>query len=442
MAISKTKECYVYVTLPGQTEPVTAGRFVVDYVKPHAPVGIFVYRKSYLDRDDFIPLDPVNLPHREEQYEQRILDGLFGAFRDASPDFWGRQVIDRSQLAQGGAVGFTDFDYLLNGPEDRVGALSFGTNVEPPPPVRDFSRRFNLTELMELATKIEGMEVIKSSSAQGTQAEQLLLARTSMGGARPKASVWGESDGKLWLAKFKASKDRWNDPRVEHATLLLAKACSIRVVNTHVETIGGSDVLFSERFDRDTTDGLHLMKKKQVISGLTVLNDTDVASARTRWSYPLLATEIRKFSAKPDDDARELYRRMVFNALITNTDDHPRNHALMMDGRGWRLSPAYDLTPRPAISATRQHAMSVGKDAWGNPSSEGLTQTLLSQSNEFCYPQEEAKTLIISMSDTIQKSWEPLFLAEGVKQVECDMLRSAFTPEVLLQGVEKLRKKR
>lgn len=441
MAISETQECFVYVTLPGQTEAVTAGKFLVDYKDRHAPVGYFVYRKAYMQHPDSISLDPVNLPFREGQYEQHILDGLFGAFRDASPDFWGRQVIDRSQLAQGGAVGFTDFDYLLNGPEDRVGALSFGTNVEPPPPVRDFSRRFNLTELMELATKIEGMEVIEDSSAQGTQAEQLLLARTSMGGARPKASVWGESDGKLWLAKFKASKDRWNDPRVEHATLLLAKACGIRVVNTHVETIGGSDVLFSERFDRDTTDGLDLMKKKQVISGLTVLNDTDVASARTRWSYPLLVTEIRKFSVKPDDDARELYRRMVFNALITNTDDHPRNHALMMDGRGWRLSPAYDLTPRPTISPTRHHAMSVGKDAQGNPSSEGLTQTLLSQCEDFCYSQAQAEALIVRTSDIIQKSWEPLFLEEGVKHVECDMLRSAFTPEVLLEGVEQLRKK-
>ena len=171
-----------------------------------------------------------------------------------------------------------------------------------------------------------------------------------MGGARPKAKI---VDGnRLWVGKFPEKEDRFNLQRVEYATLELAHRCGIDTCNSRLEPVGGKDVLMVERFDREYTEGGYL--RFGLVSGFTMLDADEYYLDRDRWSYPLLADQLRRWSEKPNEDRIELFRRMVFNAAVTNNDDHPRNHAVHRTARGWHLTPAYDLVPVPLVSLERR----------------------------------------------------------------------------------------
>ncbi len=170
-------ECYVYIVLPGETEFVTAGKFVLTADRHGIPTGRFVYGRSYLARPNAVPIDPVELKLTTETFETRRLKGVFGALRDAAPDYWGRLVIEKH--ARKTPLG--ELDYLLYSPENRTGALSFGLNREPPAPRRRFSSTLDLAELQRLADAILADEELPVDP-DVEQAQALLLASTSMGG--------------------------------------------------------------------------------------------------------------------------------------------------------------------------------------------------------------------------------------------------------------------
>ena len=158
-----------------------------------------------------------------------------------------------------------------------------------------------------------------------------------MGGARPKAVV--EYEGGLWIAKFGRTDDRWNESRVEHGMLALARACGLDVADSRTETVGGRDVLLVRRFDREREDDGRTAagyRRHRMVSALTLLRTGDGLADRGDWSYLMLADEVRRASARPEDDLRELFGRICFNAAVSNLDDHPRNHALAgrRDGSG------------------------------------------------------------------------------------------------------------
>ena len=345
--ISKTppSECFVYITLPGQTEAVTAGRFQLTTDRSGTPVGRFVYGRSYLDRREAVEIDPVELRlARGATYQTTGLKGVFGALRDAGPDYWGRAVIERHV----GKAPLGELDYLLESPDDRAGALGFGLGVEPPAPRRNFNQTIELEKLQAIADGlIQDEERNKPADEAAAQVQELLLIGTSMGGARPKAVV-EDADG-LWLAKFNTPHDRWNMARVEHAMLVLARTCGLNIADSRVIDVGGRDVLLVKRFDRVKTQAGYL--RGRMVSALTLLRADDTHNTRDRWSYVLLAEELRRVTADPKRNALELFRRMLFNGLISNTDDHPRNHAVLAMNDTWSLSPAYDLTP-PIRSAS------------------------------------------------------------------------------------------
>jgi serine/threonine-protein kinase HipA len=401
---------YVYVTLPGETTAVTAGRFEHTVGRNGVAVGRFVYGRRYRDRADAVEIDPVDLTLGRSGFETVRLNGLFGAFRDAGPDFWGRRVIEKyAGLTQCG-----ELDYLLHSPDDRAGALGFGLGVEPPAPLRQFNRTLDLGRLQDLAEAVLSDQV----PTDAAQVEDLLLLGTSMGGARPKVVV--ESDDALWLAKFNRQDDRWNMARVEHATLQLARRCGLQVSDSQLVTVGGRDVLMVRRFDRTHTATGYC--RARMVSALTLLATDDTPSGRARWSYVVLAETLRRISMRPADDARELFRRMVFNALISNTDDHPRNHAAIAPGTGWRLSPAYDLTPTPAVSEERRDlAMACG--AGGRFANAA---NLLSECRRFLLDPDEASTLIDEMEAVVRMEWYPTFRSCGVDAADCDAIRTAF----------------
>ena len=404
--------CYVYITLPGQTEPVTAGLYELTENAGGSAVGRFVYGRSYLARADAVEIDPVELRLAPRLYETTLLGGVFGALRDAAPDYWGRLVIDRAHRT--GALG--EMDYLLQSPDDRAGALGFGFNEKPPSPVRQFNKTIHLDKLQETA-----LEIIKNKPLRGPEAQQvqkLMLLRTSMGGARPKAVV--EDDDGLWIAKFNRPDDAWNSARVEHAMLNLARNCGISVAESKVVRIARRDVLLASRFDREKTKGGYL--RHRMVSALTLLRTDDNVQDRAKWSYVLLAEELRRVCVEPRKVTAELFRRMCFNALVSNTDDHPRNHAILARERDWKLSPAYDITPSRQVSVEhRDLAMTVGD--LGRYAS---AQNLLSQCNRFLLDRAEAEAIVAQMASQVASTWYSVARKSGVTVKDCETIKGAF----------------
>src|SRR6185437_2424512 len=216
-----TSESFVYLMLPGATEFVAAGRFVLASDRAGVPFGRFVYGRSYLGRSDALPIDPVELPLSDRTYQTERLKGMFGALRDAGPDYWGRRIIEK--YAGLGELG--ELDYLLHSPDDRAGALGFGIQRDPPAPSRTYNRTVDLERLQTLADRLLAQETTGADGDENRQTEDLLLLGTSMGGARPKAVV--EDAGHLRVAKLNRQDDAFNHARVEHAMLLLGRECGI-----------------------------------------------------------------------------------------------------------------------------------------------------------------------------------------------------------------------
>ena len=414
-------ECFVYITLPGQTGPVTAGKFVLETDRRGVALGRFVYGRNYLARVDAVPIDPIELKLSEQTYETTRLNGVFGALRDAGPDYWGRRVIEK----HAGKPQLGELDYLLEAPDDHAGALGFGLGPIPPAPKREFNKTLALEKLQAIAEALI-RDDLQSNLSQGIQVQELMLLGTSMGGARPKAVV--EDSQGLWLAKFNRPDDRWNNARVEHAMLELAKNCGISAAESRMETVGGKDILLVKRFDREKSAEGYL--RARMISGLTLLRADETPMVRDRWSYVIMVEELRRVVAQPQKDAAELFRRMCFNALISNIDDHPRNHALIARGKDWKLSPAYDLTPTPMIALDRRDLAM----ACGDYGRAAHAANILSQHARFLLRQEEAAAIVTNMTEQIRTTWYNTVRACGVTEQDAAAISAAF----VYQGFDRM----
>ncbi|MDE0221922.1 MAG: HipA domain-containing protein [Spirochaetaceae bacterium] len=340
------------------------------------------------------------------------------AARGAHAAAGGRRVIERNS----GITELGEFDYLVQGPDDRAGAQGFGHTVEPPAARRRFNRTLDLAALQRAADAVLDDDR-EAAGAAADRVEELLLLGTSMGGARPKVVV--EHEGGLWLAKFGRTDDRWNESRVEHATLALARACGLNVADSRIEAVAGRDVLLVRRFDRERTDDGPTAaghRRHRMVSALTLLRTGDGLADRGDWSYLTLADEVRRASARPEHDLRELFGRICFNAAVSNLDDHPRNHALLAKGRQWRLSPAYDLTPSPVVARERRDlAMACGR--FGRYANRA---NLLTGHGRFLLDRSAAAALFDGIASTVRARWHTEMRRAGVSARDCEAIRSAF----------------
>ena len=411
--MTSERACYVFVVLPGKTEFTVAGRFRISETRAGSPLGEFVYGRSYLDRPNAVELDPVELRLAERVYRTGRMGGFFGVIRDSMPDYWGRLLIERRSAR----TVPEEFDYLMLGPDDRAGALGFSRQLEPPRPRRRFNAVVHLSRLQAAAHALLA-DRFEVTGAVADRARELLLAGTSMGGARPKAVV--EAGGALWMAKFGQEMERWNLPQVEHGLLRLARRCGLDAVESRVERVGDRDALLVRRFDREWAGDGYL--RHRMASTLTLLRADDSPTGRGRWSYLALADEVRRTSASPREDLRELFGRMCFNAAVSNLDDHPRNHAMLGQGRRWRLSPAYDLEPMPVVAVERRDlAMVCGPlGRWANRSN------LLGAAGRFLLERDQAGDIFHRVTDTIRASWHEIMRRAGVSGRDCERIRSAF----------------
>ncbi len=410
-----TFECFVYVHLPDQMTAATAGEFRMSEDGGEEANGEFAYGRDYVERVDAISLEPVELGLLcDGVLRTTRSNGIFGAMRDGCPDAWGRQIIDAS-LGPANA-GMSDSGYLLESPDDRAGALGFGLLPKPPAPVHSHRRLSDLGGVMAIADAIAGCDAGRDA---GAGVDGVLQAGTGLGGARPKVTI--EEEGALWVAKLPHPRDRWNNPRVEHATMMLAKACGVSTAETRIATVAGRDVLLVRRFDRKATKGGYT--RIRLLSGLTLL-DVDEED-RQRWSYLRLADEmVRHGFANLTGQLAQLFRRLTFNALVSNTDDHPRNHAFLGPRSGWELSPAYDLTPTPAIGQSRRLAMEcglAGRDA--------TRDNILSGCERFQLVRSSAEEIVDAMTTVVSSGWYPAMRAAGVTDQEAGSIRNAFVCE-------------
>lgn len=376
---------YVWVLLPEQPEPVVCGR--VSGRGPGADaIHDFVYGRSYRERREAIPLTPHDLPL--EPREMTTRRGLHGVLRDAAPDAWGRRVLIHrlGMRAEQAESELTEIDYLLLSTQTRPGALQFHDNPDQPPQPGVITADLELTS--------SAVEAVEQGHPLPPDLEAALAHGTSIGGARPKALV--QHEGERCIAKFASTTDVHPMVRLEHLALILAEQAGIEPVSSRRTSVLGKDVLLIRRFDTTDTDGIEY--RRHFFSALTAL-ELDEMTARYA-GYPELADYLRRYGRKPVQACRMLFRRMVFNILIGNTDDHARNHALFWDGRQIELTPAFDLSVIPRVGQEASQAMEVG-----NQGSRSTLSNALSQCARFGLTADEATELAEELHTVIREGW-------------------------------------
>ncbi len=400
------RELLVFMELDGETIPVgrlwTRARGVKD-------TASFEYDPSWLARRNAFGLDPVLPPARGQFHADRP---LFNAFTDPAPDRWGQTLLRRNELRRARAEGrqprtllAVDFLTLVDD-ETRLGALRFKdtgggdfltTTGRRVPPVLELPRLLSATSRV-----IDDKETDEDL--------QLILAPgTSLGGARPKASV-RDKDGHLLIAKFPRQDDEWPVTRWEAATMTLAEAAGIEVAPWRLHLVSKRPVLMARRFDRRGG------RRIPYISALTAL---DAADNEPR-SYLEIAEFLRQEGSKVNEDLRQLWRRIVFNMLVSNTDDHLRNHGFLREATGWRLAPAYDLNPMPTDVKPRVHALAID-EIDGTASLD----TALRIAPMFGMTQQVAAAIASEVSAAVGR-WRSAASRLGITPDEVERMSSAF----------------
>jgi serine/threonine-protein kinase HipA len=386
MSFERPREAFVWVWLPGAVKPVVAGR-----LDEEGGEVSFVYGRSYLERDDAIPLYHPELPLREGRI--RPLPGLDApsCILDARPDAWGQRVI-MSRL--GADAAYTDpadlglLPFLLESGSDRIGALDFqATSSDYVPREREAA---TLDELATSAQRVEdGVPLSPSLDAA-------LLRGSSVGGARPKALI---DDGPHRLiAKFSSNTDTYAVVQGEYVAMELARRAGLNVAPVQLTTALGKTVLLVERFDRIPGTA----ERRSVVSALTILGLNELAA---RWaSYAELAQIVRERFTEPAVTLRELFSRITFNILVGNTDDHARNQAAFWDGEMLALTPAYDICPQLRSGGEATQAMIIGDET--DPFKLSQVAGCVRRAHLYQLTESEAREIVDRQVQVIEGEWE------------------------------------
>lgn len=413
--LEPASQAFVWIWLPNATEPVVCGRMdLVDGIYR------FTYGRSYLTRRDAMPIWLPELPLEDRVIVPEAPAVIAGALRDAAPDQWGRRVVLNRQFNRRGRdVDTGDLDelnYMLMSGSDRIGALDFQTSP------RDYAPR--LQRDATLQDLLEAADAVERGLPLSPELEDALRHGTSIGGARPKAQLI-DKDRKL-IAKFSSARDTHNVVRGEYLAMRLARIVGLRVATVEIAVAEHKDVLLVERFDRVKRAQGWL--RKAMVSGLTV-QGLDELGARYA-SYAAFAEILRLRSSDPAGDTKELWSRMLFNILVGNTDDHARNHACFFDGQALRLTPAYDIDPRPRLGREANQAMAIlGDDR------RALVATALDASGAFGIRRDEAIAIAVWQLEMIHANFRTEATAAGLNAVEQDQLaRRAFLNPYVFEG--------
>lgn len=414
---SKQTSFVTFIYLPGETEAVPAGRLEMLESGHVTLASKFRYGDRYVLRHRAVALDPFALAlgpgsdqgPRDPMDAQGAVMAEFGVFRDASPDNWGRRVIENKLRKQGP---LSESEYIRHAGSNRMGALDFRVSPKEGESAGRLAGTMELEYLQEAAHRIDaGLEVPASLAV-------IFEAGVSMGGARPKAVI--EADGRQWLAKFSLDTDKYSIPAIEHATLRLAAAAGLAVPETRLEPLGRNKVaMLIERFDRVPVQEGYA--RRHFISGLTLLRTHESESPHRSYMDLSAVLASHGVSGHIEKDQTELFSRMVFNILVSNNDDHLRNHGFLHDAErgGWRLSPLYDVLPAPSLATERHLHLGVGM--------EGRLATLanaMSSHRAFGLSREKA-IAIIERIGSVVREWRVYFSEHGVSEEDMALIASA-----------------
>ena len=407
-----TIRTYVFVHL--EEGPVPAGLLTMTD-EPRNQFATFAYGRRYLERPDRIAVDPVALPLHEAGTSRtfRTEEGfaVFGGIRDAAPDGWGQYLMYK---AMGDRLP-SEIDLILASGEHRVGALAFGPTSAQPERITPWGdgpapgEEFTLAELAEAAERAQHVDELDENL------RALLAAGSSLGGARPKAAT--KIGDQPWIAKFQKRGDSFPECRVELATMRLASECGLDVPPLDFRCVLDRDIYLIERFDRIPHG--NWLERRPFASGLTMLgaHESEVSS----FSYADLAGAIRQFGTEVRQDLHELFRRMLLNILVTNDDDHLRNHGFLFDGEGWRLSPLYDVVPKPQLGLERRLVLGVGPEG-----RNATIENALAGAAVFDLGHDDAKAIAENMSRTVATRWEKLFIEAGISAADRKRFATCF----------------
>jgi len=405
-----SKEVWVYVDL--NENPMRVGKLWT-HVRKGRESASFEYDESWLTDPNHFSLEPALLL-TAGPYHTQADQPLFGSLGDSAPDRWGRVLMRRMERVIADREKrlprtLLEIDYLLMvNDEVREGALRFAL-----PPGGQFLANNNekkIPPLVDLPKLLNATERVIGEQAAEEDLKLLLAPGSSLGGARPKASVY-DKDGQLAIAKFPNKSDETNVVLWEAVALSLAQKANIRAPAWRIEKVLGRPVLISRRFDR--------IKKRRIpfLSAMSLLGARD----NEFHSYLEMVDALRRHGSRVEDDIKELWRRIVFNILISNTDDHLRNHGFLYDGCGWRLAPAYDLNPVPIEIKPRILTTAISLD-----DATASLELANSVADYFHIQPDERRAIIADVAKAVSK-WKETAKKLGLSSLEIDRMASAFS---------------
>ena len=414
MAIDE-KIIYVYDDF-SEDDPVLIGKLYVGVIKGGETYS-FEYDAEWLAKNKMgTSLDPQLQPIVGRQFPMDRK--IFGVFADASPDRWGRVLMNKRERLIAGKEGrkprkLYDSDFLLGVyDETRMGGIRF--KLDPAGPFLSDDKENSTPPWAQLRTLEEASRNYENdeSGIADQWINQLIKPGSSLGGARPKATGV-DGKGGLWIAKFPSKNDESDTGAWEKVVHDLADLCGLNVPEAKLEKFSklGSTFLV-RRFDRDGNRRIHFA------SAMTLLGKTDGASAEDGTSYLDIASFIKAHGANPKADLLELWKRIVFNMAVTNTDDHLRNHAFIFSKNGWKLSPLYDVNPVPYGDE-----LSLLVDDNDNSIS---AQLAINTADRFGISKDNAEKLAAEIMTTVRDNWERLAREYGLSRGQIEYMRPAF----------------
>ncbi len=412
-------EVFVYVDIAGELHLV--GRLWAR-VRKGRESATFEYDPGWLEYADRFSLEPA-LTLGPGPFHTPSGRSLFGAIGDSAPDRWGRVLMRRAERRRAERAGETprtlmEIDYLLMvDDEARQGVLRFARQEGGPFLAEHEAAR--IPPLIDLPRLLSAAEHVVGDTDSDEDLRLLLAPGSSLGGARPKASV-RDRDGHLAIAKFPHKDDETNAVLWEGVALRLAAKAGIPVPDWRIESVVNKPVLLLRRFDR--VQGQRI----PFLSAMSMLGASDNESR----SYLEFVDALRRYGASPKQDMHELWRRIVFNILISNTDDHLRNHAFLYTGPdGWRLAPAYDLNPVPTDIKPRVLTTAIDLD--DGSASLGMAMSVVGY---FELDENKAQVITAEVGRAVA-TWREEAARMGLTQAEIDRMASAFEHEDLREAL-------
>lgn len=410
------KIIYVYDSFTFD-ESKLLGKLFVNTIKGGESYS-FEYDKEWLSSSGYpVAIDPDFIGYGGREYPNGR--SIFGIFADASPDRWGRILMTKKERKLADKESrkprrLNDSDFLIGVyDETRMGGIRFKLEEDGEFLSNDKETATppwaTLRSLEEASRQFENDE----TALDEKWLNQLLRPGSSLGGARPKATVI-DTEGQLWIAKFPSKNDTNNTGAWEKVVHDLARMCGLNVPESKLETFStlGSTFLV-KRFDRKGDKRIHFA------SAMTLLGKTDGASAEDGTSYLDLASIIISGGANPTDDLVELWKRIVFNMAVSNTDDHLRNHAFILKKNGWVLSPLYDVNPVPYGDE-----LSLNINEHDNRISIPLA---IETAHRFGLKEEEAAKMAKEITETVKNNWEKLAAKYNIPRGKIEDMRPAFS---------------